>query len=184
MRPAFFEIVLANLLVLSATCFGADISGYEKTCLDLGFKQRSPAYGECVLELEKRGSAGEKLAERQRMEQQQQQNRQRAAEINQRGDGTPDHQTCYKFGLIPSTPQYSDCRLKLTIAKREADQRQAAFESERRRYEEEKMRNDAQLKLMEDVANSQRIQAQKGTPQDPNYWFDKAKCFSTGRIDC
>ena len=24
----------------------------------------------------------------------------------------------------------------------------------------------------------------KGTPQDPNYWFKKSQCFSTGRLDC
>lgn len=24
----------------------------------------------------------------------------------------------------------------------------------------------------------------KGTPKDPNYWFDKSKCFATGKVDC
>lgn len=24
----------------------------------------------------------------------------------------------------------------------------------------------------------------KGTPEDPNYWFKKSQCFSTGRLDC
>ena len=26
--------------------------------------------------------------------------------------------------------------------------------------------------------------ARKGTPADPQYWFNKSRCYSTGRLDC
>jgi hypothetical protein len=150
MRTSIVKIGLAFLCSLSAACFGADLTEYEKTCLDLGFKKRTPAYGECVLELDKRATADQKQVDRQRSEQQrlsqeqqqrqatlqkQQEEQQRSTEINRRGDGTADHQTCYGFGLVPGTAPYSDCRLRMTIAKREAEQRQAAIDAEQRRYE-------------------------------------------------
>ena len=52
------------------------------------------------------------------------------------GDGTPEHQTCFKFGFVEGTSAYSDCRLKLEINKQEANQRQAAYELEQQRYQE------------------------------------------------
>lgn len=26
--------------------------------------------------------------------------------------------------------------------------------------------------------------ARRGTPQDPAYWFNKSRCYATGRLDC
>ena len=51
MRYLIVEVVLASLLFFGgAAAFGAEVSEYEKACLDLGFKKRTPAYGECVLD--------------------------------------------------------------------------------------------------------------------------------------
>lgn len=134
MRTSIIKLGLAFLCFFSVACFGADLAEYEKTCLDLGFKKRTLAYGECVLELDKRATADQKQAERQRAEQQRLA-QQRAADINRRGDGTADHQTCYGFGFVPGTTPYSDCRLRITIAQREVEQRQAAIDAEQKRYE-------------------------------------------------
>ena len=144
MRTSIIQVVLASLLACSGAVFGAELSDYEKTCLDLGFKKRTPAYGECVLELDKRSTVDMKLADRQRAEQQRQaQEQQRAAAA--RGDGSPDHQTCAGFGFVAGTTPYSDCRMRISIAKREAQQRQAAFEADQQRYVAERREYDAKV---------------------------------------
>lgn len=53
------------------------------------------------------------------------------------GDGTPEHQACFKFGFTGGTLPYSDCRLKLEMNKQYAAQRQATFEAEQQRYQEQ-----------------------------------------------
>jgi hypothetical protein len=132
------------------------LAEHEATCIELGFKKRTPAYGECVLELDSRASGKQKLAEQhqlarekeaqaRQMEQEQHENGRAAAQ----GDGTPDHQTCHSFGFTPGTSAYSNCRLKIDIAKKESEQRQAAYEIELRRYEAEEARYQAKLAAAE-----------------------------------
>ena len=52
---------------------------------------------------------------------------------------------CAKFGFVVGSTPYSDCRLKIDIAKREQAQRQAAYEIEQQRYQEEQRRYEAQV---------------------------------------
>lgn len=153
MRASIIQVISILLLVFSGTVYSADFSDHEKTCLDLGFKKRTPAYGECVLELDRRSSGQQKQVERSRNEQQnQQQEKERAAQ----GDGTPDHQTCYKYGFIFGTPQYGECRQKIDLARRDATQKQAAYDLELRRYDAEKKRYDDQVAAYEKEKERQR----------------------------
>ena len=167
MRTSIIEVVTASLLICSNVVFGAELSDYEKTCLDLGFKKRTPAYGECVLELDKRSTDQQKQAERARVEQQrqaqEQQERQAAQQRQQqeqqraaRGDGTPDHQTCNKYGFVAGTAPYAECRQKIDLARREAAQKQAAYELELKRYEAEKERHEQQVAEYEKEKERQR----------------------------
>lgn len=119
MRTSIVKIVF--LLGLLSAC-GLSVAGLaeqEATCSDLGFKKKTQAHGECVLELDQRETA--------------------------EGDGTNEHQMCVKFGFVVSSAPYSDCRLKIDIAKREQAQRQAAYEIEQQRYQEEQRRYEAQV---------------------------------------
>lgn len=165
MRTSIVKIGLAFLCFFSAACFGADFSEYEKTCLDLGFKKRTPAYGECVLELDKRATADQKLAERQRMEQQrlaqEQQQREQAQEQQRaaaRGDGTPDHQTCAGFGFTAGTTPYAECRMKISIVKREEEARQ----QNERVAAEQAVRLAAEQRAAEKAANDSRFRRALG----------------------
>jgi hypothetical protein len=54
-----------------------------------------------------------------------------------KSDGSPDDALCQKYGFTLHTQPYSECRMKLDIAKKEAAQRQAAFEAEQQRYQEQ-----------------------------------------------
>lgn len=149
MRASIIQVVTASLLVCSGVVFGAELSDYEKTCLDLGFKKRTPAYGECVLELDKRSTDQQKQAERARVEQQrqaqEQQERQAAQQRQQqeqqhaaRGDGTPDHQTCNKYGFVAGTASYAECRQRIDLARAQMAQKQAHYETEQAEYQRQK----------------------------------------------
>jgi len=92
----------------------------EKTCTDIGFQPRTEAHAECVLELfERKKKQGQ------------------AKNSQTKVDGTPEHIACEKFGFIVGSAPYSDCRLKMDVAKRDAQQKQAAYELAQRKYEME-----------------------------------------------
>jgi len=151
MRTSIIQVAVATLLC-SGLAISADLSEYEKICRELGFKNRTPAYGECVLELDRRSTDQQKQAERTRVEQQrqaqelqqrqseqkrQEEERQRTTAIAARGDGTPDHQSCQKYGFIYGTAPYSECRQKIDLVRQESAQKQSAYESENYRYQQQ-----------------------------------------------
>jgi hypothetical protein len=126
------------LAALGGHALAVGLADHEAMCADLGFKKRTPAYGECVLELDRRAS-NEKGKAVQQVRQQEQ----------QRGDGTPEHQTCNRFGFVVGTSPYADCRLKIDIAKQDQERKQADYEAEQRRYEAEQRRYDERVAAYE-----------------------------------
>jgi hypothetical protein len=87
----------------------------KNTCADLGFTQKTPAYGECVLEINRRQK---KLA-------------------SANSDTSPDSNACKKFGFTPGTEAYSNCRLQMEFARTQAKQKQAEYALAQKRYEQE-----------------------------------------------
>lgn len=134
MRSSIVKIVIPLALLLTCSFSFAGLAEHELTCADLGFKKKTQAYGECVLELDQRESAGRTQSVKQSQQ-----------ESLQKGDGTNEHQMCVKFGFQVGSAPYSDCRLKIDIAKREQVQRQAAYDIEQQRYQEEQRRYEAQV---------------------------------------
>ena len=126
------------LAALGGHAFAVGLAEHEAMCADLGFKKRTPAYGECVLELDRRASTEKGKAVQQVRQQEQ-----------QRGDGTSEHQTCNRFGFVVGTPPYADCRLKIDIAKQDQERKQADYEAEQRRYEAEQRRYDERVAAYE-----------------------------------
>jgi len=129
MRSSTYKIILICLFWCHPV-FAVDLSVYENQCAEIGFKKKTPAFGECVLELHARGGSPQKASN--------------STQANN-GDGTNEHQMCAKFGFVVGTSQYSECRLKIDIAKKEQVQRQAAYEAEQQRYQEEQRRYDTQV---------------------------------------
>lgn len=150
MRTSIIKIVLSVGVLFSLRSSFAGLAEHEVTCTELGFKKKTPAYGECVLELDQRESA----LRSQTIKQVQQQ-----TQIQQKGDGTNDHEMCAKFGFIVGSAPYSDCRLKIDIAKREQAQRQAAYDIEQQRYQEEQRRYEAQVAEFERQKEKQKREA-------------------------
>jgi len=129
MRNSIVQIVTATFLSFSGTALCVDLSGHETTCLDIGFEKQTPAFGECVPELDRRFMDQQKQAKGTKQ--------QKTSEAAMRGDGTPDHDTCYRYGFRPETTPYAECRLKIGIARTDAEQRQAAYEADNLRYQEQ-----------------------------------------------
>lgn len=143
MRTSTIKAIAFVLLFMLSLHATARLSAYEATCAELGFKKRTQAYGECVLELDRRKMI---LREQETTDQQEIIKRQDHAAKQQLqfyGDGSIEHKTCNRFGFVVGTTSYSDCRLKIDIAKREQAQKEAAYQLEMRRYEEEKRRYEA-----------------------------------------
>jgi hypothetical protein len=131
MCSSIIKIIYAILFMTFCVGAHADLSEHETKCTDIGFKKKTPAYGECVLELDRRSRL---ITTRQ------------ISEVQK--PSTPlseDQEMCIKFGFALGSDSFSDCRLKIEIAKRENEQRQATYDIQKQRYEEEKRRYDAQL---------------------------------------
>lgn len=138
MRSSTIKITLCIGKLLACSLSFAGLAAHEATCFELGFKNKNQAYGECVLELDRRETAG-----RSQVIKQEQQRIQMQAQ--QKGDETNEHQICFNFGFVVGSVPYSDCRLKIDIAKREQALRQTAYDIAQQRYQEEQRRYEAQL---------------------------------------
>jgi len=61
-----------------------------------------------------------------------------------KGDDSEEDKLCQKFGFEVLSAEYSQCRMKVEIAKREAADRQREYDLAKRRYEEEMARYEQQ----------------------------------------
>jgi hypothetical protein len=68
------------------------------------------------------------------------------------GDVTADDQTCQTFGFRPGQEGYSNCRMQIDQAKREAAAAQSRYQQELAAYEE----RTAELKRQQDRARAMR----------------------------
>jgi hypothetical protein len=110
MCTSTYKIIFINISFFT-TAFAVDLSTYENQCAEIGFKRKTPAFGECVLELHSRGSNTQKS-------------------LNSSGDGTPDHATCARYGFQAGTVEYSQCRMQIDTARNQAQQQQRQYEEQ------------------------------------------------------
>jgi hypothetical protein len=128
MRASVIQITAAAFMSFGSAAFGADLAEYEKTCAELGFKKRTPAFGECVLELDRRSTEQKNRAASVRAEQKpptvppppQPQTR-------PMGDGSPDDVKCQEFGWDVGTLGYAGCRQQLYQLRADQEQYRQAL---------------------------------------------------------
>ena len=131
-----FSIVLLFSLGLA---HALDTSEQEAACQDIGFKKKTPAFANCVLELMDR-SQSQKAPPQQ---------------VQTYSSNDPDDSTCQKYGFKPRTNEYANCRQQIDIARQQAQQQQAQYDEQKRQYDaqmaEYKKRRDtaANLALMQ-----------------------------------
>ena len=63
------------------------------------------------------------------------------ARIVREGDGSPDDVSCKKYGLVPQTQGYAECRMRLDLSRKESQARSASIE--RAKDEDLRNRNEA-----------------------------------------
>ncbi len=129
MCSANFQVGLM-LSLLCLTCEAATLPEAENMCVELGFQKKTEPYGECVLELKRRG--GTKAP---------------AGSIS-----SSSNDMCSDFGFSPGTAAYSECQLKMEIAKRDAQLKQASYALQLKQYEEEKARYEKEKQRQQDDA--------------------------------
>ena len=98
-----------TLALWAGSAWAGDLSTFENACVDIGFTKKTPAFGECVLELMQRSNEKSK---------------QREIANNQRGDGSADHETCKKYGLLPPSAGYAQCRMQIDQVRQQAEAKQ------------------------------------------------------------
>lgn len=118
---------------LSQAVFALDLSAYENQCADIGFKRKTPPFGECVLELRARGATIARSP----------------ANAASQGDGTPDHSTCSRYGFNAGTTEYAQCRMQIDVARSQAQDQQRQYEAQvaEQQKAKEKAKGEALLML-------------------------------------
>lgn len=140
---AFFNIPLSN---------AADLDSYKASCKEIGFKPKTPAFGDCVLELRKRDSAKNNSS--------QTSNNQTSIKsensIKPSGDGSSEDKSCQGYNFEVGTDAYNQCRLQLNIAKQQFESQQALYEQQQRQYQQQLQRYEAQVAAAEKEKERQK----------------------------
>ena len=124
-------LTLVLVLLIPGISFSDSLPEAEAMCADLGFKKKTEAYGDCVLELHSR----------------------KKKTVKRTGDGSPDDASCINFGFVAGTQEYSNCRLQMDTARKQAQQKQAEYELAQKRYEQELREYEERLAAIEKEKN-------------------------------
>lgn len=123
--------ILAGALLVPAIAAADEFSVFSNVCTEIGFKPKTEAHGDCVLELRRR-----ELSKKQQTSRPSE-----ALEMPQKvkipGDGSPDDNTCQKFGIFPGSDAYGQCRIQLKTAAENAQRQQALYEQQQQAYEQQ-----------------------------------------------
>jgi hypothetical protein len=124
-------ICISVLSVLCGSGFALDLAQYESLCAEIGFKKKTEAFGQCVLELAEKNK-------------------------NSSAPQSQDEQLCRSYGFKSNTPSFAECKLKLDLAKKQSLEAQEKYNREKAEYdrqvaavekEKEKQRAMRQLEL-------------------------------------
>jgi hypothetical protein len=143
------------------TAFAEDLGGYATTCEEIGFKPRSEAFGNCVLELRRRNQKNldAPLPDITSRKPERRAQRDTGIQHPTAGDGTPDDLTCQKFGISPGTDAYGQCRVQLKTAAETAQRQHAVYEQQRRDSEQQiAAQEEARRKRERDQASNNLIE--------------------------
>lgn len=134
------RIILTALCVIASQIASADVRDLvveEATCKDLGFRPKTVAFGECVIELLGR-SQGPKGPSTSSI-------RSRVAQSAPPSQAlSPDEQTCTTYGFEPRTQPFAQCVMQLDQAKQEAQIAQRQYEIQVAQYQQQVANYQAQ----------------------------------------
>jgi hypothetical protein len=146
------KYILLVLFLFSSQLFAIDLSSFEKTCAEVGFKPKTTDYGDCVLELRSREL---KKISKSKVGKSNIEHSLTSAQISpsrpvEVGDGSNNDNICQKYGFEVGNEGYKKCRLDLDIAQRQAEAQMAQFDYQKKQYEIQKTQYEARLKAEHD----------------------------------
>ena len=98
------------LVLFSVKVSALDLTDYENQCEDIGFKKKTPAFGECVLELIDRKNKAVAVTE--------------------------EDQVCQKYGFRLGTAELATCKQQIDMAKQASIRQEEQYRNQKRQYEE------------------------------------------------
>lgn len=111
-NPKFASVaVLLAIFMLPFSANALDTTTQENTCAEIGFKRKTEAHANCVLELLDRQKSKMPVS--------------------------PDDAACKKYGFKKGTSDYSTCLMRIDQARQQAQQQYAMQEEQTRQYEEQ-----------------------------------------------
>jgi len=128
-----YTLLLPLCLLIPSTSSAKDLDTYGAECKEIGFKPKTPAYGDCVLELRRR----DKSNSNSQPEPIKQNVVQAPIQQAPRGDGSADDASCQRYGFTPQTDAYGQCRMQLDNAKRQLQTLQAQNTEQQRIYDQQ-----------------------------------------------
>lgn len=126
------------LLSVNTFVFAIDTSKEEKTCSEIGFKRKTEAFANCVLELVQRNNSSQSV---------------RSSQPSQISSGNPDDITCNNYGFKTGTNDFAQCKLQINTARQQAQLQQQQYEQQKRQYDEQ------QAKIASDKEKQDRRKA-------------------------
>lgn len=143
-------LVICLMFCLPAITEAKDLDEYGAECKDIGFKPKTPAYGDCVLELRKRYGGSNSSSTVKNTP---------SPSVNtsgSQGDGSSEDGTCRQYGFNVGTEQYSQCRLQLNLAKRQFEAQQAQYDQQQRQYQEQRSQYESQVAAQEKAKEKEK----------------------------
>lgn len=153
------RVFFVGVVLLSTVAFADELENFSKTCTEIGFKAKTEAHGDCVLELRRRDAKEKQSTERTASQPP------RSATAKRNGDGTPDDTTCQRYGFDVGSEPYGQCRLQLRLAAENAQRQQQIYEQQQRAYEhqlaayEEEKKRQEKAKAMKQLELGIRLMA-------------------------
>jgi len=137
----------------SHSVYADELEQYGNICKEIGFKPKTPDYGDCVLELRSRDLKKTKLKVQKvnkvvpehDLPEFITDNQEPLIKSAETGDGSNNDKICQQYGFKVGEENYKRCRLDLDIAQRQAEADLAQYEQQKRHYEEQKALYEKQL---------------------------------------
>ena len=107
-------------LSMSNSSWSIDSIKEEKTCAEIGFKTKTKAFAECVVELLMRKRSITDHTKSQSVA---------------HASNNLENATCIKYGFITGTEPHSKCLMQIDLARKEAVERRELYELQMRAYE-------------------------------------------------
>ena len=123
MCSSIIKVILLFFLVsLNTHVFAIDTSKEEKTCNEIGFKRKTEAFANCVLELVQRNNSSQSV---------------RSTQPSQVTSSNPDDALCIQYGFKVNTNEFAQCKQQIHNARQQAQLQQQQYEQQKRQYDEQ-----------------------------------------------